>query len=330
MIERIKKDKVFKCGSLFSGVGGFDLAAWWMGWDTVFHCEINKFGQRVLKYYWPDAIIHEDITKTDFTGYRHTIDVLTGGFPCQPYSVAGKRKGKGDDRHLWPEMLRAIREIQPTWIVGENVPGLITWSDGLVFREVQSDLETERYEVIPVVLPACSINAPHRRYRIFFIAHSTGNGRKTGYKETGGEEREGEQRRMQQSEGDSSFVTNSQRSSKQGRLQQRQGEREFRGCNSETPSNPITEGLQGSENDRIPGESREERNKQSSRPFCTDWKDFPTQPPLCSRDDGFSTELDGITFSKWRNESIKAYGNAVVPQVILQIFKTIQEYEYFY
>lgn len=134
-------------GSLFSGIGGFDLAAEWMGWENVFHCEWNEFGQRILKYYWPKAISYGDITKTDFSIHRGKIDILTGGFPCQPYSSAGKRLGKEDDRHLWPEMLRAIREIQPRYIVGENVYGLTNWNGGLVFNEVQVDLENEGYKV---------------------------------------------------------------------------------------------------------------------------------------------------------------------------------------
>jgi len=96
-------------GSLFSGIGGFDLAAEWMGWENIFHCEWNEFGQRVLKHYWPNAKSYDDITKTNFTIHRGSIDILTGGFPCQPYSTAGKRKGKDDERHLWPQMLRAIR-----------------------------------------------------------------------------------------------------------------------------------------------------------------------------------------------------------------------------
>ena len=108
-------------GSLFSGIGGFDLAAEWMGWDNVFHCEWNEFGQKVLKHYWPQAESFSDITKTDFTKYYGKIDILTGGFPCQPYSSAGKRKGKEDERHLWPEMLRTIREVSPRFVVGENV-----------------------------------------------------------------------------------------------------------------------------------------------------------------------------------------------------------------
>ncbi|NBW22838.1 MAG: DNA (cytosine-5-)-methyltransferase, partial [Caulobacteraceae bacterium] len=159
-------------GSLFSGIGGFDLAAQWMGWENVFHCEWNEFGKRVLSYYWPNAISYNDITKTDFTIHRGGIDILTGGFPCQPYSMAGKRKGKADERHLWPEMLRAIREIQPRWVVGENVLGIISWNEGMVFDEVQADLEAEGYEVQPYVLPACAVNAPHRRDRVWFVAHA--------------------------------------------------------------------------------------------------------------------------------------------------------------
>jgi DNA (cytosine-5)-methyltransferase 1 len=158
-------------GSLFSCIGGFDLAAEWMGWENVFHCEVDLFRQKILKYYWPNAKSYTDITKADFSIYRGVIDILTGGFPCQPYSVAGKRKGKEDDRHLWPEMLRAIREIQPRYVVGENVYGLVNWSEGLVFEEVQADLENEGYEVQSIILPACSVNAPHRRDRIWIVAN---------------------------------------------------------------------------------------------------------------------------------------------------------------
>jgi DNA (cytosine-5)-methyltransferase 1 len=151
-----------KHGSLFSGIGGFDLAAEWMGWENMFHCEWNPFGQRVLKHYWPNAESFTDITKTDFTKYANTIDILTGGFPCQPYSVAGNQEGTEDERHLWPEMLRAIQEIRPRWVVGENVHGLVSWNDGLVFEQVQVDLEFEGYNVQPVILPAAGVGAPHK------------------------------------------------------------------------------------------------------------------------------------------------------------------------
>lgn len=160
-------------GSLFSGIGGFDLAAQWMGWENILHCEINPFGRKVLNYYWPNSISYEDIKKTDFTPHKGHIDILTGGFPCQPFSVAGKRKGKEDERHLWPEMLRALREIKPRYIVGENVGGIVSWNGGMVFEEVQTDLEAQGYEVWAFILPACSKNAPHRRDRVWFIAYST-------------------------------------------------------------------------------------------------------------------------------------------------------------
>lgn len=159
-------------GSLFSGIGGFDLAAQWMGWTNVFHCEMNPFGQRVLAHYFPESKLHEDVTTFPASDYAGRIDILTGGFPCQPYSMAGKRMGKDDDRHLWPAMLDVIRIIQPTWVVGENVRGLVSWNGGMVFEEVCADLETCGYSVQPFILPACSVNAPHRRDRVWFVAHA--------------------------------------------------------------------------------------------------------------------------------------------------------------
>jgi DNA-cytosine methyltransferase len=158
---------------LFEGIGGFSLAARWMGWETIAWCEWNEYCQKILKQHFKEAQGHGDITKTDFTIYRGQCDIITGGFPCQPYSTAGQRKGKQDERHLWPEMLRAIREIQPRWVIGENVHGIINWGRGLVVKEIKTDLENEGYKLFPpVVLPACAIGAPHQRYRTWFIAHS--------------------------------------------------------------------------------------------------------------------------------------------------------------
>ena len=254
-------------GSLFSGIGGFDLAAEWMGWENKFHCEWNEFGQRVLNYYWPDAELFTDITKSDFKKYANQIDVLTGGFPCQPYSSAGKRLGKEDERHLWPQMCRAIREIAPRFVVGENVRGLTNWNGGLVFDEVQADLEAEGYEVTPFLLPACAVNAPHRRDRIWFIAYNASDSDSIGH-----ECREERQR-------------------------------------SEGRSQP---------NDKL----IKRRNKLPG----ADFQMFPTVPPICDGDDGLSDRLDSISFSKWRQESIKAGGNAIVPQVVYQIFKAIEQY----
>lgn len=210
-------------GSLFSGIGGFDLAAEWMGWTNVFHCEFNPFGQRVLKHYWPDSISYGDIKQSDFTIHRGQIDVLSGGFPCQPFSTAGKRKGTADDRHLWPQACRAVDEIKPAYAVFENVYGLTSilesacetqmeteavklFSEGDDSEEVEerirevkqrslsiiiNDLykigytlpENSKGEPIVLCVPACAVNAPHRRDRIWFVAHATGNaGRSFGAK----------------------------------------------------------------------------------------------------------------------------------------------------
>lgn len=166
--------------SLFTGIGGFDLAAEWMGWTNVFQVEIDKFCTKVLEKNFPNAKRYGDIKQFDGKPYRGTIDVLTGGFPCQPYSLAGKRNGTEDDRHLWPEMLRVIGEIQPRFIVGENVYGLFNWSGGLVFEQVQTDLESKGYEVTSVILPACGAGAWHRRDRIWFIANLNCDGWKNG------------------------------------------------------------------------------------------------------------------------------------------------------
>ena len=368
-------------GSLFSGVGGFDLASQWMGWENIFHCEWNEFGQKVLKYYWPKAITYNDITKTDFSIHRKSIDILTGGFPCQPYSTAGKRLGKEDSRHLWPEMLRAIREIQPTYVVGENVLGLVNWNGGLVFEEVQADLEAEGYEVQPYVLPAASVNAPHLRQRVFFVAYnatysnlfrcnecfksdeintskggldafsnfdkSNGNGNATdsygnrstqygkdseskGQSEYIEKQKEWTKHSEQYNElfGFQPDATNSELKRLQGQRRQwyrcsehRSDERVLiRSENKLISSDSNGIGLRGQSN-RI----RESRffNKKGK---IGNWENFPTVSPICDGDDGISNRLDSITFPKWRNESIKAGGNAIVPQVVYQIFKAIDKY----
>lgn len=284
-------------GSLFSGIGGFDLAAEWMGWENVFHCEWNPFGKKVLKHYWPQSISYNDITKTDFTIHRGNIDIITGGFPCQPYSSAGKRKGKEDERHLWPQMLRAIREIAPTWVVGENVYGLVNWSGGLVFHEVQSDLEAEGYEVFPFLLPAVSVNAPHRRDRIWFVAHSNNNGF---------------------NQCDSQHEVNAS----EGRINA------FSNISESNDNGDVTDtNITRYDKQYIPTITNQKRSYCRSFNERGDFSRFPFVSPICDGNDGISYRLDTITFSKWRNESIKAGGNAIVPQVVYQIFKTIEQYE---
>lgn len=294
-----------KHGSLFSGIGGFDLAAECMGWENIFHCEWNEFGQKVLKHYWPHATSYSDITKTDFNVHRGTIDVLTGGFPCQPYSAAGKRLGKEDDRHLWPEMLRAIREIQPRWVVGENVRGLTNWNGGVVFDEVQADLENEGYEVTPFLLPACAVNAPHRRDRIWFIAYSN----RCGHRIVGNKK------------GKAYSLPKERREAIYSRMPNRAIDAH------RFTSNTSNTGLQGSEINRSLRIIRQDSNEQFTGRIPSNWEKFPTQSPVCNGNDGLSSRLDGITFPKWRAESIKAGGNAIVPQVVFQIFQAIEQYE---
>ena len=282
--------------SLFSGIGGFDLAAEWMGWNNLFHCEWNPFGQKVLKHHFPNSISYNDITKTDFTIHSGSVDILTGGFPCQPYSTAGKRLGKQDERHLFPEMLRCIKEVKPRWVVGENVRGLVSWNEGMVFNEVCDDLESEGYEVQSFLIPAASVGAPHQRYRVWFVAYAYDKGRSTRFRE------------VQNKNGEVSKWDNNAKSSDTNV--------EYVVSNSESIRQEYA-----LENRELEGG----RFRQSDeRNF---WDSFPSKPPLCGGDDGLPRELDGITFSKWRQESIKAYGNAIVPQVAHQIFKTIEEFE---
>lgn len=124
-----------------------------------------------MKYHFPESEQYEDIRTTDFTVWRDRVDVLTGGFPCQPFSLAGKRKGTADDRYLWPAMLGVVRTVRPRWVVGENVLGIVNWSQGMVFEQVCTDLEAAGYEVQAYLIPAAGVGAPHLRYRTWFVAH---------------------------------------------------------------------------------------------------------------------------------------------------------------
>lgn len=159
--------------SLFSGIGGLDIAAEMAGIKTVGQCEWADFQTKVLEKHWPDVPRWRDIrtlTGDSFyerTGLR-TVDIVSGGFPCQPFSLAGKRKGKDDDRYLWPEMLRVIRELRPTWVIGENVPGIVN----MALDKVLSDLEGEGYTAQPFIIPACGVDAPHRRDRVCIVAYT--------------------------------------------------------------------------------------------------------------------------------------------------------------
>lgn len=294
-------------GSLFSGFDAPSIAASWMGWKNAFHCEINPFRNEILKYWFPDSEHYEDITKTDFSQWKGKIDVLTGGFPCQPFSLAGQRKGADDNRYLWPHMLRAIQEIRPAWVIGENVAGILTMvqpgeetevgSQTSLFGEdnrkrillrqeyvvetICKDLEREGYSVQPLLIPACAVGAPHRRDRVWFVA-----------------------RRLQDSTDHNSYEWDATNTSSKRLEELKYQQRSM-----------------GEKNKRKQTGRIDDENLQS------DWANFPTQSPICRGNDGLPFDVDDLTipFTKWRQESIKGYGNAIVPQVILEIFKAIEE-----
>jgi len=264
---------------LFSGIGGFALATDWAfeGVEHIF-CEIDAFCQKILKKHWPNSQIHHDIKhfKADDLG---RVDLLTGGFPCQPFSVAGEQRAQDDERHLWPQMFRIIKECRPSWIIGENVAGIIE----LALEEVCLDLESEGYEVWPIVIPACAVNAPHRRDRVWIIAHAkSGRNSRTpreGWVKTKRQNLESNE----QHQLDDSFWTTS---NADGKLPQRWAEKSPQRINCQ---------------------------KQFER-FCDNhnWEGLP-QPGISRGDDGLSGRLDRT----------KSLGNAIVPQVAYEIIKLI-------
>jgi DNA (cytosine-5)-methyltransferase 1 len=331
-------------GSLFSGIGGFDLAAEWMGWENVFHCEWMEFPRKVLEYHFPNADSHTDITKTDFKPYANTIDILTGGFPCQPFSTAGKRKGTDDERYLWHEMLRAIQEIKPQFVIAENVFGIVNIDGGLVFEQVCLDLENEGYEVQPFIIPAVAKNAPHRRDRCWFVAYSISdaNGLRTKrWLDMDGKLLERRKRKETTNRfndiSKNGNATNTDSRGLEGSVEVGRnceyviGENgtssQTRNATNTSKSANELQGKGGLDLDGVILEKRKgqkKTNRFNSNNSKNAWHDFPTQSPICGGDDGLPTKLDGITFSKWRAESIKGYGNAIVPQVAYELFKQIE------
>lgn len=373
-------------GSLFSGFDAPSIAASWMGWKNAFHCEINPFCNEILKYWFPNSEHYEDITKTDFKQWRGRIDVLTGGFPCQPFSLAGQRKGADDNRYLWPHMLRAIREIRPAWVIGENVAGILTMvqpgkeaevgSQTSLFGEdnrkrillrqeyvvetICKDLEREGYSVQPLLIPACAVGALHRRDRVWVIAHRTDS-------RTEDVRREREDKVLsdgiapnaqcprgrqvhqeiqpEKPDGDSTdrngyewVATNSNSEKLQEWL--KTGRRSNEAENRARMDNGIerfgslryapysyNKRLQGCINFGSVGKEKKSSHEQFSGSLFPDWQNFPTQSPVCRGNDGLPFDVDNLTipFTKWRQESVKGYGNAIVPQVILEIFKAIEE-----
>jgi DNA (cytosine-5)-methyltransferase 1 len=296
---------------LFSGIGGFALAAKWAGYETVQFVEIEQFPCKVLKKHWPNVPIHNDIKTFDGTKYNGTIELLTGGFPCQPYSVAGKRLGKEDDRALWPEMLRIISEVRPNWVIAENVAGILSMG----IKHYVTDLENEGYSVQSFIIPACATGAPHRRDRIWIVACNT----KKPISKRDGRGSDGDSGRMQwslQIEG-SGCLTSDNGISQSMELPWCIEEcRDGIGNSNSDDSNTIVKGLQRCEPReplRLFGQC--DRSGSYEKPNWTE-KWFEAATRLCRIHDGIPRGLD-------RTKRLKALGNAIVPQVAYEIIKAI-------
>lgn len=238
-------------GALFNGIAGFPLAASWAGIPTTWTVEIDEFCNKVSKKHFPDAIQYTDIRTATHLPY---VDIISGGFPCQPYSVAGKQLGNEDDRALWPEMLRVIREVGPSYVIGENVPGLIS----MALDQVLADLEALDYTCETFVIPACALNAPHRRERVWILAYSNGIRNAGRIK-----------RRSEQIEASNEFES---------------GSTSFAYSNGSKRETEWQVGRVGWQR----SETEDEANDEAGATFWT------TQSPLCGRDDGVSNRLDRL------------------------------------
>lgn len=327
--------------SLFSGIGGADLAAAWVGWKNEFWCEIDPFCRKVMEYWFKDSKGYGDIKQTDFHEWRGKIDVLHGSAPCQAVSIAGKRNGDSDDRWLWGEMYRAIQEIRPRWVTFENVANITNMvsskytvcvdeetGDAVEGRrflfggEVLEDLERERYSFQTFAIPASAVGAPHKRERIWLVAH----------------------RNIAHS-GDAADTDGFGRGSSGGNIgfgpiytefewELAQGEPERRervgivGKDGENGSPSDADDERFKERDASGIAEEQERDYwRDPEKYRNIWEGFPTECPVRRRNDGFPEGMDAysIPYKRWRNETIKAYGNALVPQVLYEIFKAIDE-----
>lgn len=316
---------------LFSGIGGFAYAAdqVWGGGANVQHVfvEFDPFCQEVLKKHWPESEVHGDIRTftTNTNEQRHVHGraekqpagrphkaqrkpkpsaespfLLTGGFPCQPFSNAGLRRGTADDRHLWPEMLRVIRSTKPQWVIAENVGGILSWNEGLVFEQVCADMEVAGYTVQPFIIPAVAVNAPHRRDRVWFIGHAKHDGQH-GAKDTKGDKQ-----------------GNDSNTKRPDELRQPKGAGSLRQATADSERKGRSGGG-GKDTGRPRFDHR--NGVDEGRGWNQDWLEVATR--LCSVDDGLPAWMGNTTISasRHRKEQLKAYGNAIVPQVAVEIMR---------
>jgi len=303
-------------GSLFSGIGGFDLAAQWMGWNNIFQCEKDEWCRKVLAKNFPNTKRFEDIKEFNAKEYNGTIDVISGGFPCQPFSVAGQRKGKEDDRYLWAEMLRIIGEVQPKFVVGENVTGII----GMALDTVLSDLEAQNYTTETYIIPACSKNAWHRRDRVWIVAYSNSIRWNNEQKENGQtlHNRNGNGATKEQGRGKQQCRTGKPGSILSNTESKLSNERENGNDKEQRKIQLQTGGSNSLSTDTNDTGCKEQRQsitdgKELFAPKCSSW--WETEPELGRVVDGLSGRVDRL----------KGLGNAIVPQVAYEIFRSIGE-----
>ncbi len=340
---------------LFSGIGGFSYAAqqvWGADHEIVSFVEIDPFCQKVLAKHWPTVPIISDIRDVtherifSYTGglrcntggakqllqSETRIDLLTGGFPCQPFSCAGKRQGARDDRFLWPEMLRVIRELQPAWVIGENVAGIIN----MALDQVLTDLEGAGYQCQTFLIPACGVDAPHRRDRVWIVGHAKGAGNK--------EQQESHQREngpvalrpiiLDKSSNDQNAPNTTGNGLEGGGMAQKRQTGQSNGSGKiRTTADADTTGLQGGAQTRGDGENGQESSNKHpwgcNRGGCKEWLPEPSMGELV---DGLSNGLvrfEGrvATKTKDRVNKLKALGNAIVPQCVMPIMQAIREIE---
>ena len=298
---------MLKVLDLFSGLGGFSLGLESTGFfETIAFVEKDEFCQKVLKKNFKNIPIEGDIRNVK--GDRYKADVITGGFPCQPFSVAGKRKGTDDDRYLWDETIRIVRECKPRWFIGENVEGLVNIQDGMVLRQVQNDLEEEGFEVQCLIIPASGIGAWHQRKRVWILAYSNNNGSYRQKRNETIESSNEQEKRLSVRDDQDVPNTNSRLSIGENE------EVQARGNTSTTSGEDVwnTESTRQSSSSMGPGKREFGRANSWGKQCESNW--WQTQSSLCGVPNGVSYELD-----KDRSSRIKSLGNSIVPQIARQL-----------
>jgi len=301
-----------KHGSLFSGIGGFDLAAQWMGWENVFHCEKDEWCRKVLAKNFPNTKRYEDIKEFNAKEYRGRVDIISGGFPCQPFSVAGKQQGKADDRYLWEEMLRVVKEVQPPFVVGENVAGII----GMALDTVLSDLEAQDYTTETFIIPACGKNAWHKRDRVWIVAYANSIRRHNEQKENeqllcngkrNGAIEEQSGRKLECGISEPSIISNTESIGGEQPRNTRERRTGFENGNSNDGRILSDTNNTGCEEQRKPIAD----GAKLFAPKCYSW--WEVEP-------GMGRVVNGLS---GRVDRLKRLGNAIVPQVAYEIFKCV-------